>query len=189
MTEIPESDWKAWIEIQKEAVRAGFMGDEPSAAIAILNRFLESDPAEDIQREAIAFRGTFHLEQGDLTDAKADFLSALRLAKEGYVRFELQDTLAEVSKKLGDAAEADHWYTVALRTGAGDPRVPGGGFLIRFLEFRGQRGLGDEERQMAMKMVQHGWQLLRVEGEPDLDNLAGTARRLVEAQQRTHRRP
>jgi len=189
MNEIPEAEWKAWIEVQKAAVRAGLMGDEPSAALALLDQFLETDPAGDIQREAIAFRGTFHQEQGDFASAKADFISALELAEEGYVRFELQETLAEVSKKLGDTDGTDHWYATALRTGAADPRVPGGGFLLRFLNFRGRQGLSDEERQLAQQMVSHGWHLLQVDGEPDLENLEGTARRLIEAQQKLHRSP
>lgn len=184
MSAITESEWQEWNEVQKAVTQAGLVEDDLSAAIAILNRFLADDLPAALRREVIALRGTLCQEQGDLESAKTDFLAAVRLAAEGYVRFELEDTLAEISRKLGDIQDADNWYTAALETGASDPRVAGGGFLLRFLKFRGVRGLSHEEHQLAKKMAHQGWRLLRVEGEPDLGDLEGTAKQLVEAQRR-----
>lgn len=184
MKVIAGSDWQAWIEVQKAATLAGLIDDDLSAAIALLNKYLEGGVPTAIQREAIAYRGTLLQEYGELERAKDDFVAAWRLAEEGYIRFELENTLAEISSKLGDATEADKWYSAALGTGAADPRVAGGGFLLRFLHFRGERGLSGGERQLAEKMVHQGWHLLRVEGALDLSDLKGAARQLVEAQQK-----
>lgn len=183
MNMITEAEWQEWNEAQQAATIAGLVGNDFKAAVNILNRYLEDRAPEDLRGEVIAFRGTLYQEHGELERAKNDYLEAWHLAAEDYARFELEDTLAEISKKLDDAQEADRWYSTALATGATDPRAAGGGFLLRFLQFRGQHGLSDHERQLAETMIIHGWQLLQVEGEPVLHDLEEAAGRLLEAQQ------
>jgi tetratricopeptide (TPR) repeat protein len=185
MTKIKASDteWLQWIEIQKAATEKGLVGEDLPSAIEMLDRYLAGDLPHDLRREAVAFRATLYQEQGNLAAAKSNFLSALELAVElDHVRFELEDSLAEISKKLGDTEEADKWYVASLRTAAADPRVAGGGFLLRLLKFRGERGLNNEEQKLVRKVVHQSWHLLRVEGEPDLSDLVGTARKLRKAQ-------
>lgn len=182
-TEASNRKWLRWIELQKTATKMWLENEDLPAAIAVLDRYLAEDLPEELRREATAFRGTLYEEQGDFAAAKSDFLSALKFAVEpDHIRFELQDSLAVISRRLRDAKEADIWYRAALQTAAADPRVAGGGFLLRLLKFRGERGLNDEEQQLAQKVIHQSWHLLRVEGEPDLSDLEGTARRLIEAQ-------
>ncbi len=178
-----DAQWMEWIEVQKAATRTAFEEENPAAAIAELDEYLAGEHPADLTREAVAFRATLHEEAGDLPAAKEDFLLALSFATEpDHVRFELQDCLAATSTKLGEAAQADKWYSAALRTAASDPRVAGGGFLLRFLRLRGERGLSEEELLIAKQVLQQSWHLLGVEGEPDLTNLKASAKKLVEAQ-------
>lgn len=180
-----DDEWLRWIEIQKLATKEWFQEDNVAGAIEILDRYLASgagDGCGDLNREAIAFRGTLKEDCGDLAAAKKDFMAALVLAPEpDHVRFELEDSIAGLSVKLGDLEDADRWFSAALQSAAEDPRVAGGGFLIRFIRFRGQKGLTREELGLTKKIIHQSWSLLRVEGEPDLNDLMATCARLVEA--------
>jgi hypothetical protein len=178
------TEWLQWVEIQKAATRVWLQEDDPTSAIAAITQYLASEPPQVLRCEAIAFRGTICRESDELLHAKSDFLSALELAEEqNHVRFELEDTIGALSVELGDLKEADRWYSAALQTAAANPRVAGGGLLLRFLELRGEQGFTVEEQQIVEKVVKQSWHLLRVEGEPDLDDLAGAARKLLKAQQ------
>jgi len=122
-------------------------------------------------------------DRGDLHAAKADFIAALESASDrDFVRFELEDTIANVCGELDDSKSTEKWFVAALRTAAADPRVAGGGFLLRFLRFRGARGFSEEERRLVERVVRQSWHLLRVEEQPDLTDLEATCRKLIEAQ-------
>jgi len=178
-----DSEWLEWIELQKSVVKTGFAQGDVPEAIEMLDRYLAESRPDDLKREALAFRADLCSTEGDLEAAKADFLSALNLAAEqDHVRFELEDSLVRISVEQGDSEEADKWFRAALRTAAADPRVAGGGLLLRLLSFRGKDGLTDEEHGLVAQIVRQSWHLLRVEGEPDLEDLEGTARKLIEAQ-------
>lgn len=179
-----DSEWLQWIELQKEVAKTWLEEGRPADATIVLDRYLTADLPEDLRREGTAFRAMLHREQGDLAAAKSDFLAALELAEDrDHVRFELEDSIAVISQELNDRKEAGKWYLSALRTAAADPRVVGGGFLLRYLRFRGDKNLTIEEKQLANKVVHQSWRLLQIDGEPDLENLEVTASRLIEAQQ------
>lgn len=178
-----DSEWIEWIELQKSVVKTGFAQGDVPAAIKMLDQYLAGSRPDDLKREALAFRADLFSTEGDLEAAKTDFLSALNLATErDHVRFELEDSVAGISVEQGDSEEADKWFGAALRTAAADPRVAGGGLLLRLLRFRGEDGLTDEEHALFEQVVRQSWHLLRVEGEPDLEDLEGTAKKLIEAQ-------
>jgi hypothetical protein len=184
MTNVGASDdeWLQWIEVQKTANEI-WMRKGASAAVAVLDRFLASDPRYDLRRDAIAFRGCIHEDEGDLSAAAADLLSALALAQEfGLERYSIETSLAAVSLRRGDLEAAEGWCVKALRTAASDPKTSGAGALLRLLRLRGPRGLKAEERALVTKVVHQAWSLLRVEGEPDLTDLEGACKTLIEAQ-------
>lgn len=176
-----DGDWLLWIEVQKRATDEWSTGGIP-AAVGIVDGFLSSQLPRDLKREALAFRAMLYEEQGDLTSAKADFLSAVALADEGHVRCELEDSLGLISQRLGELEDAGRWFSSALRTAASDPRVAGGGPLLRLLKVRSEKELTEEEQRLAERVIRQTWRLLRIEGEPDLGDLEGTAQKLIEAQ-------
>ena len=177
-----ESEWLHWIEIQKSATQIWLQG-RGSAAILELDRFLASDPPYDLRRDAIAFRGCIHEDEKNMTAAKADFLSALAIAEEHDLeRYSIEVSLAGLCGSSGDLKEAEEWYLKALRTAASDPKTSGAGTLLHLLRLRGELGLTEEERRLVKIVVHQAWSLLRVEGEPDLSDLEGTARKLIIAQ-------
>jgi tetratricopeptide (TPR) repeat protein len=178
-----DSEWVEWVELQKLVLKTGLEQRDVSAAIEMLNHYLAERLPEDLRREALAFRATLFEEEGQLGSAKSDFLSALELAPQpDYVRFELEDSLAHISEKQGSYQEANKWFGAALDTAARDPRVAGGAFILRMLRFRSNQGFTDEEHRLIRQVIQQSWHLLRVEGDPDLEDLEGTARKLIEAQ-------
>ena len=177
-----DSEWIAWNKVQKAATQVGLIEGDLRAAIAILDQFLTGDPSTEVQRELIAFRGTLYEDHGDLSNARSNFIAALKLADEGFVRFELEDALAEVNRRMGRLGEAKKWYLAALCSGAADPRVADGEFLLRLSKFLSDRGLNGEERALAEKMVVQGWRLLHIQGEPDLADIEGAAIHLINAQ-------
>lgn len=175
-------EWVGWVEVQKVAVRVWFDGDLP-AAIEVVNRFLAENPPLDLQRQALGFRGSLEQERGDLQAARSDFLAARGLSEHAdFERCTLEEAAAAASLQLGDLPQAERLYLEALKTAASDPRTSGGGVVLSLLKLRGESGLSEEERTLAEKVIRQSWHLLRVEGEPDLIDLASTAQRVIEAQ-------
>jgi len=182
MNTIPQStddEWTEWVEVQKAALREG----ELSAGIGVVDAYLQAEPPLDLRRQALGFRGSLRQEQGALNSAKDDFLAARKLAeKPDFERYTLEQSAAAVSQELGQIEEAERWYLEAMKTAVDDPTTSGASALRRLLERRGDRGLSEEEGALAERVVHQAWHLLRLEGEPDLDDLEGTARKLIEAQ-------
>lgn len=185
MTQEDEEEWITWRTVQKEAVETWISGDI-AGAIRLISQYLESSPPKDLRRQAIAFRGDLHEEQGDLDNAKIDLTYAHELSEgPDYERYTLEISLGSIANLQGDTTAADHWYIDALRTASESPATSGGTALRRLLELRKTRGLEGEERQLAVEVAQRSWLLLRIEGEPDLEDLEDTARKLVAAQNRS----
>jgi tetratricopeptide (TPR) repeat protein len=180
-----DSEWLQWIEVQKSATQTWLLSEDLETAITTLDQFLAFACSMDLQRDAIAFRGSLRKEQGDLEKAKSDFSTALAIAEEyGLETSSLEISLAGIFRLEGALLEAEEWSLRALRTAAADPKIAAGGVLLRFLRLRGEKGLSEDERQLVEKVVRQSWHLLRVEGEPALENLQGTAQKLIEAQGR-----
>lgn len=176
------SEWLNWIEVQKRATRL-WMQQKATEAIAELNRFLSTDPPPDLKRDAIAFRGSIYQEQGAWGEAKSDALAALAISEEHqFARYSIELTLAAICERLGDAQGAEDWCLAGLRTAAEDPRESGAGVLQRLLRLRGEKGLSNKERDLVRQVVYQAWHLLRIEGEPDLNQLPATAKKLLRAQ-------
>jgi tetratricopeptide (TPR) repeat protein len=177
-----DEEWLRWIAVQKAVCRIWLEQGNGAAAIAELDRFVASNPPQDLRREAVAFRGSIHEDQDDRDAARADFLSALAIADAyGFERYSIEISLAGISRRTGDLAQLEMWYLRALRSAANDPTISGAGTLLKLLRFRGEKGLTEEELLLVKKVVYQAWSLLRVEGEPDLSDLEGAAMRLMKA--------
>jgi hypothetical protein len=168
-----------WTEVQKAALRE----ESVANGIAVVDDYLRAEPPLDLKRQALGFRGSLNEERGDLAAAKADFLAARELAeKADFERYTLEGSAAAVSQRLGQTAEAEHWCLEALKTAAADPTTSGASALLRLLGLRGDRGLREDEEPLVERVIYQASHLLRVEGEPDLEDLEGTAKKLIEAQ-------
>lgn len=179
-----DPDWISWFETQKKATEVWAEGDL-AGAISLVNRYLEGIVLPDIRRRAIAFRGDLHEEQGSREAAKADFQLAYSLSETpDYERYTLEIALGGLSESLGDLKTADAWYIRALETASADPTTSAASGLIRLLKLRRDQGLNEEERRLVEKVLRQSWHLLRVEGEPDFDDLEVTTKKLVAAQGR-----
>jgi hypothetical protein len=177
--------WKDWFDLQSAAAQAWFKGGLETA-IAMLDEFVNSEPPRVVKRQALGFRGSLHEENGEFQAAKSDFLAARELSEQpDFERYTLEESIAALCERLGSEEDIEFWILQALATAAADPRVSGGGALLRLLKHRGSLGFTDEEMRLVEKVVYQGWILLRVEGEPDLKHLVRTAKRLV----RAHRGP
>ena len=101
-----------------------------------------------------------------------------------YERYTLEIALGGISEALGDLKTADYWYVKALETASSDPTTSVGLGLLRLLELRRGRGFDEEERRLAEKALRQSWRLLQIEGEPNLDDLEATTRKLLAEQGR-----
>lgn len=177
-----DRDWLEWIEVQKRAARALAEADLVSA-INEVEEYLRQEPGAELQGEALGFRALLREDGGALEEAKQDLLAAISLSQPAsYQRYTLQLALGSVVEKLGEPDEAASYYSNALETVANDPSTSGGSAVLRLLQHRGDHGLKPEERALASRVIQQSWQFLRLEGEPDLEDLAQAAEALVKAQ-------
>lgn len=183
-TQPTNAEWLYWVEVQKKVTETWADGDL-AGAIGLIDRYLEGVASSDLRRKAVAFRGDLHEERGDRGAAMADFQLAHSLSeKPDYERYTLEIALGGISEMLGSLKTAEHWYVRALKTASTDPTTSGGTALLRFLKIRRNQGLAEEERLLAEKVLRQSWHLLRVEGEPDFDDLEVTVKKLVAAQGR-----
>lgn len=179
-----ESEWFIWFKIQERAIRISCAG-EFEAAISELNTFLEADPVPDIKIQVIGLRGDIKRDRGDLRGARSDFLSALELSPTAtFERFTLESGIGDLSEKLGELPEAEHWFLRALETAAKDPTFCGVSALKRISQVRDSLFLTLEERALAEQVVTQGWKVLELPGKPTLNDLFGSARTLYQAQSR-----
>lgn len=179
-----EEERRRWIEAQKKATETWISGDM-NGALELVSQYLAGVQLSDQRRQAIAFRGDLYEDAGDLEAAKNDFGLAHDLSEApDYERYTLEIALGSVAKKMGDLEAAESWYLKALETAAVDLTTSGGTALRCLLKLRGGLSLSDDERSLVEKVVRQSWHLLRVEGEPDLVDLEGTAGKLIAAQSR-----
>ncbi len=180
-----DREWMEWIEVQKTAARA-LVEDDLEEAISIVSRFLAADPPLDLERQAIGFRGSLHQERGDFESARTDFVAA-RALSEGpdFERCTLEESAGVASQQLGDRLEAERWFLEALKTATSDPKAGGGGVVLNLLNAKGDGNLTAEERALCENVIRGSWQILSLEGKPEVKDLAAGARKLLQAQSQT----
>ena len=176
--------WLEWIEVQKRAVEALMRGDL-AAANGLVDDYLSKATFADLRSDVLAFRASLYEQQGNPEKALEDFFAALELVDVGYQKYTLELCVGCLYEDFfGNLDEAIHWYLSALHTAIEDGSTAAGTVLLRFLKLRGEQDLSAAERRLAEENARHSWQLLKMEGEPDLQLLEQTALLLVEAQGR-----
>lgn len=184
-TESNEREWLSWIEVQKKAFKILVEQEDPEAAMAIVERYLESRPPMDLEGEALSFRGYLREVLGDQAGAHEDLLSAHELSQEGsFGRYTVEVALGAMAEKVGRTDESVQWYWRALDTASQDPTTSSGGALRRLLMLRPEGELSQSERQVLLQEVRRSWALLRLEGEPGHHDLKAAAEELVRAEGR-----
>lgn len=176
-----EAQWLQWVEVQKAATHL-WLADKLPEAIALVARYLQSEPPVDLRRQAIGFQGSLHQEAGNLAQARASFLAARELAEvPDFERSTLEESIAVISLRLGDVAEARRWYWQAIETAASDSRAVNAVTFLRFLEIQTPRRV---ELELIESLIARSWSSYGLPGTPDFLDLNACIHRLIEAQRK-----
>lgn len=135
--------------------------------------------SSDQRAQALLYRGSIREDQDDYAAAKRDFAEASRLFDAGtYRRYAAELSVAGTCEVLEESDQAAQWYRAAMTTcvAAGEP-FSGAAALKAMLR---QADLPFEDANLARAVALKSWQALKLAGEPDLENLAETARILLE---------
>jgi len=120
---IPEQLWLEWVEIQKRSLKL-INKEDYSGALQELDSFLGSGQPTELESEIFGFRGIVKEEQGEIEEAKQEYLRAHQLsAKATYNRYTLELTLGRLCKQVKNIEEATSWYLRAAQTASEDPRT------------------------------------------------------------------
>lgn len=177
--------WLGWIETQKSAAKIWIEVGRPTEAIAIVQAFLDKRTSSaDLEREALAFRAALFEDLGDTSKAEEDFLSAHQIAHlHGLEKYSIEISLAALFKRNGAAYKAEEWYLKALETASADRGVSGAGALYQLVKLRNNPSFEGREKLLAETVIKQAWNLLELQGEPDLNQLGTSILRLLEAEQ------
>jgi|GEM_PF-5101820 len=149
-----------------------------------VDTYLEQDIPSDLRGDALAFRSSLHEDAGDWDAAVADLTAALPLADSAYQRYSIELTLGRLYEEAGETLEASKWYLTALETTNESGTTSAGTALLRLLNVKAEEALSTVERALATQGVTHSWELLQIEGDPELTDLKKAAELLVDAQSR-----
>ena len=184
MKESADREWLEWIAIQSRALRL-MVKRELSQAMTEVDEFLKSQPSPDLASEALAFRADIREQQGQVDQVLSDLLEARSLTPSAsYRRYTIELSLAATYEKAGRSEEAVGWYLAALDSSAQDPTTSGASALAALLTLRDFRDLDQPHRDVCRQVARQAWNLFRLPGEPDLEDLKKTAQVLSEASSR-----
>ncbi|NJL28927.1 MAG: hypothetical protein HC897_14080 [Thermoanaerobaculia bacterium] len=169
-----DDQWAGWFEVQRKAVNHSINGSL-RAAIEEVNGYLRMTSIRDIRRRAVGFRGDLWEESGDLAAAKIDFMAAHELSEDAdYERYTLELALGCLNKKQKANSEAISWYLKALETANANPGISGVEALAEYVKLLDQEKPVQTERDLMWRVARKAWTLLKLEGAPNLDDLAAT---------------
>lgn len=172
-----------WVRTQRAAIEAKIEGRFLDA-VGVVSRYL-ANGEPSAQAEALAFRAVLREELQDFAGARADVTEGLRLAAEpSYLRYTLQLSLASLDERSGDRPAAIAGYLAAITTATREGRISIGTAVSRLLELIAPSDLSSDQRQGLVEAVRASWRVLGLEGEPDAEDLKGTAARLLMEQSR-----
>lgn len=181
MSESQEMDFN-WIEVQRKLSDL-LQKRDLTAALSEVEAFLLSTKNRESRSDALGFKGLLKKELGALEEAKAAYLEAHATSQpSSFMRYVHELCLGEVCEAQHAVDEALSWYKSALRTCRSGGGISGGGALQSYLRHRRDEDLTAEEHALCVAVVKQSWELLRLGGEPDLQDLAKTVSALVKAQ-------
>ncbi len=177
-----EEMWLEWMSTYKTAIDLQIEGSL-AEAINVINLYLDTKPPLDLQGEALGCRAMLYEDQGNLENSMRDLIGARSLSSPGgFSRYTLELSLGDLCERLRHTTEARNWYREALSTVADDPLTSGGAAIRRLVKLIGPDKLTLDERQICERVAKQSWQLLGLDGEPDLSHLSHSAQLLLEAE-------
>ena len=133
--------------------------------------------------QCLLFRGMIKDDQGEMEDAKEDWLNALAYARPGtFLRYNLESNIGKVCETLGLREEAVRWYRSALSTCSQGDEFSGHRALVSLVMLNGGQ-VPPEDNLLFASVSKKSWQVLQLPGAPDLNDLAGTVSKLAEGSQ------
>jgi tetratricopeptide (TPR) repeat protein len=185
-----ELEYRKAVEVMSrkviEAFKSAKRGDY-SCSISILDEILANEIYPDLRRDAFGYRALFFEDIGRFDEAKADLLSSCSLIPPDpigaatFARSVTEQGIGRICEKQSKIQEAKEWYMKALMTIKKGDACDGGSALKSLLTLVGEGNLSDEARALCNAVAIKSWKLLRIPGEPDLNNLAEATQRIIEA--------
>jgi len=174
-----DTTWLEWIEIQKQALKAQREGDLEQAS-KMVRSFLQRPDIEELRCEALDLLAQFKEERGEFEEAKNLLAQAVAHAPEGsYKRYAFQLALAGAHEAMSDIEGAMKHYRQALETASQDDTTSAGAALQNFVRLRGEDRLSADDRELIGRCIRQAWRLLKLEGEPELEDLTRAAKSMI----------
>jgi len=155
---------------------------QSAAAIEAVDDFLRNEMSGEVRGSALGMRAELKQESGNLEGALEDLLAALPLTEDAFSRHVHEFCIAEVYRKRHDNSQVERWYRKSLETCAESGKFSGGAVLHKYLELQPQDRLPSQDLALCSTVALRSWKLLKLPGSPDLDDLSGTALKLIETE-------
>jgi len=166
-----------WEQAQQRLTVAWHKGDL-SVAFAEIDQVL-AQGTPGMKGQALVYRGMIRESKGERSSAKEDWVSAISYAPIGsYSRYVAERSLGELCERSDNRDEAARWYRAALVTCAEGDKFSAGLALKPFLRLRGSQ-LSEEDRKLAITVIEKSWGVVELSGTPDLVNLNEAAEALA----------
>ena len=163
---------------RQRMLTAWHKGDLTDAQAALSLVLSTGSPA--MKAESLFYQGMMVEGRGELAEAKASWFTALQYAREGtFLKFELEASLGAALEREAQLAEAMRWFRSALETCCRGDQFAGSKALAGYLRIaEGKIELADEA--VVACVVEKSWRVLDFPGEPDANDWATSAAKLVE---------
>ena len=169
-----------WHQAERDIVRAWTTGDRPQA-LTLIDRVLARG-SDVLRGRALLYRGSIREEEANWAAARRDFMESVGLLPAGsYVRYTAELSVAIACKRLGEESQAVDWYRAALMScAAGEERFSGAAAAKGLMALEPVPRPVDQD--LIRAVIISSWQLLRLPGEPDLEDLVGAIETLMKRQ-------
>ncbi|HKG60486.1 MAG TPA: hypothetical protein VKB05_12065 [Pyrinomonadaceae bacterium] len=163
---------------RQRMLTAWHKGDLTDAQAAL--RLVLSTGSPAMKAESLLYQGMMVEGRGELEEAKASWFDALQYARDGtFLKFELEASIAAALERDAQLAEAMRWFRSALETCCRGDQFAGSKALAGYLRIAEGKIEPADEAVVAC-VVEKSWRVLDFPGEPDANDWATSAAKLVE---------
>jgi len=132
----------------------------------------------DMKGQCLLLRGEVKDRQGDLAEARQDWMDGLDYAGAGtFLRYCLERNIGRVCHRLGLEEEAMRWYRNAVTTCYRGDEFSGHRALVDLVKLNGGE-ISANDRDMYGSVIEKSWRVLDLPGTPNLDDLTGSLSKL-----------